>query len=160
MNEIFLVTIVFITFGLSVLGVFMPFLPGIFLFWLAVFIYAMYYNFAFITLTTILWLLFLSSLVVGIDFIAPIIGAKRHKASWGGIIGTALGFFFGLVTMGLPGVVIGPIAGAFLGELVNGRSHEESVNVALGSFFGFLVGSLLKIILIVVMFSIFIASIV
>jgi uncharacterized protein YqgC (DUF456 family) len=160
MSEIFLIVSVFILFSIATVGIFVPFLPGVFVSWLAVLIFALNSDFTLISVSTVVWLFLLFILTIGVDFIAPIIGAKKHKASMGGIVGTALGFFFGFMMLGFPGIVIGPIAGAFLGELANGRSHKESTGVALGSFLGFLVGSLFKIIVIAIMFGIFLSAII
>lgn len=158
MSEIFLIAVVIFLFSISIMGIFLPFLPGVFLSWLAVLLFAFDSGFSLIPLSTVAALFFLFLLTMVVDFFAPIIGAKKHKASTAGLLGTALGFMFGFITMGFPGIFIGPIAGAFLGEIINGRSHSESLSVAMGSFVGFLVGSLFKMVAIFIMIGVFVTA--
>lgn len=79
------------------------------------------------------------------DSIIPVIGAKKFNCSnsgmWGCIVGTVIGFFF------LPfGLILGPFLGAFIGELIAGKEVDAALYSGLGSFIGFLAGTLLKII--------------
>ena len=86
--------------------------------------------------------------VVGIalDFISASLGAKRIGASpralWGAGIGTTVGMFFGI-----PGLLIGPFAGAVIGELWSGTSILRSAHVGIGTWIGMLVGILAKVVI-------------
>lgn len=84
-----------------------------------------------------------------LDYIIPAIGtAKFHGTKygvWGCTIGTFLGLFF------LPaGIVLGPFWGAVIGEYYNGRDWDNALRAGLGSFLGFLAGTIIKIILCIV----------
>jgi uncharacterized protein YqgC (DUF456 family) len=87
-----------------------------------------------------------AALGVAVDFISGSLGAKKIGASpralWGAGIGTTVGMFFGL-----PGLLIGPFAGAVIGELWSGRSILRSAHVGVSTWFGMLLGILAKVVL-------------
>lgn len=83
---------------------------------------------------------------VALDFISATLGAKRIGASpralWGAGIGTTVGMFFGI-----PGLLIGPFAGAVIGELWSGTSVLRSAHVGVSTWIGMLVGILAKVVI-------------
>lgn len=96
----------------------------------------------------------LGSIGVAMDFVATALGAKRVGASklalWGAAIGTIVGMFFGLA-----GLVLGPFAGAVLGELLAGNSVLRSAHVGIGTWIGLLFGTLIKLVISFVMIGLF-----
>jgi uncharacterized protein YqgC (DUF456 family) len=80
----------------------------------------------------------------GIDFVAAALGAKRVGASpqaiGGAVLGSLAGFAFGL-----PGLLIGPFAGAVLGELAASNSVLRSAHVGIATWLGMLLGALVKL---------------
>jgi uncharacterized protein YqgC (DUF456 family) len=83
---------------------------------------------------------------IAVDFISASLGAKRIGASpralWGAGAGTIVGMFFGI-----PGLLIGPFAGAVIGELWSGNSILRSAHVGIGTWVGMLVGILAKVVI-------------
>ncbi|WP_448096493.1 DUF456 domain-containing protein [Luteibacter yeojuensis] len=83
---------------------------------------------------------------IALDFVSASLGAKRIGASpralWGAGIGTTIGMFFGI-----PGLLIGPFAGAVIGELWSGTSILRSAHVGIGTWIGMLVGILAKVVI-------------
>ncbi len=155
-----LIGFVFLLFGIATLGIFLPILPGVMLGWLAILIYAASTNFTAMSLGTVIWLLALALLTVAIDFLAPMVGAKRFNASAAGIAGAALGLVIGLIILGPIGIVAGPFLGAFLGELLSGKHERQAVHSALGAMLGFLAGTLIKLIAVLIMLGFFIAALI
>lgn len=92
----------------------------------------------------IIWALVVGALMI-LDNVIPAWGTKKFGGSaygiWGSIIGLVVGVFFSPV-----GIVVGPLAGAFIGELVAGQSSDKAFRAALGSFAGLLGATLLKVI--------------
>lgn len=92
----------------------------------------------------LLWLGIVIILQV-LDNVIPAYGTKKFGGSlygiWGSIVGALAGLFF------LPvGIIVGPLAGAFLGELIGGQTSDQAMRSAFGSFMGFLGNILLKVI--------------
>jgi hypothetical protein len=148
MVEVLIIIGSFMLVGLGFLGTFLPILPGVPLAWLGILLYAYFTGFAKITLTTVLIFFGLVLFTMLVDFVAPIIGAKKYNASKQGIAGAFLGFLVGVVFLGPLGIVIGPLGGAFLGELLSGKREGAAIQSAFGTFIGFLAGSLIKIIVV------------
>ena len=83
--------------------------------------------------------------VVVLDFILPVIGAKRTGGTKAGKIGSTIGLIFSLFLNPIM-IIIGPFIGAVIGELVAGQTQKTALRSGLGSFLGFLTGTFLKII--------------
>lgn len=84
-------------------------------------------------------------IVTVLDYVVPIWGTKKFGGSkygtWGSTIGLLIGLFFAP-----PGIIIGPFAGAFVGELIGGMPTRQAFRAGLGSFIGFLTGVFLKLV--------------
>jgi uncharacterized protein YqgC (DUF456 family) len=97
--------------------------------------------------------------VTVMDYVIPVYGTRKFGGTrygmWGCTIGLIAGVFF-------PpwGLIIGPFAGALVGELIGNNNSDKALKAALGSFVGFLFGTLLKLIACFVMFYYLIAAVV
>lgn len=79
-----------------------------------------------------------------IDFVAGVLGARRVGASRYAVIGAALGTLVGIF-FGLPGLLLGPFAGALIGELAAGGTLHKAAGVGVGAWLGFVVGTVVKL---------------
>lgn len=126
------------------IGSFLPVLPGPPISYLGLLLLQFTSSAPFSVLFFIVWAVIIIAILV-LDNIIPTMGAKKYGGSpfgvWGSIVGLAAGFFFPPL-----GIIIGPIAGAFLGELMGGKSSDQAFKAAWGSFLGFMAGTLLKVI--------------
>lgn len=93
-----------------------------------------------------------------LDYLIPIWGTKKFGGTKYGVWGCTLGFLAAF-WLGPLGVIIGPFAGAFIGEMMAGQDSKKSLKAALGSFVGFLMGSFLKLIVCFFMLYYIISSI-
>ena len=143
----------------GIAGTVLPAIPGLPLVFAGMLLAAWAGGFEQIGIGTILLLAVLTLLSIGIDFLASAAGAKRVGASRlavvGALVGTLVGLFFGLV-----GVFAGPFVGAVVGELIARRGIDrdklgQATKVGFGTWFGILVGTVLKLTLAFAMIGIF-----
>ena len=158
MGTILLIILCSVLMVVGLAGVVLPILPGLPLSWLGLFIYALGTGFERISIATVVVFFILMILSLVLDFAAPMLGAKKYKASIYGILGALVGLIVGIIVLGFWGIIIGPFIGALLGELVVKRRPKQALGSALGTFLGFVAGTLFKIIVILVMAGFFIAS--
>ena len=142
----------------GLIGVFAPILPGIPLAWLGFFIYAIGTGFEKISILTTVIFAILTALIMLLDFLAPMLGAKKYKASKYGILGAFLGLMVGIIVFGFWGIILGPFIGAFLLEWLAKRQVKGALKAALGTVIGFIASALIKVIFILIMTGFFIAS--
>jgi hypothetical protein len=104
---------------------------------------------------TVLGILTVATYVVEAATVA--LGMKRlgttRRAMAGAAIGTIAGLFFGL-----PGLIIGPFAGAVLGELTTHRDLGRAGRAGIAAWVGFLIGTVVKVGLAFAMVGIFLAA--
>ena len=98
----------------------------------------------FSTVQLIVWLIVVVVLQV-VDYITPLLGSKYSGGTSFGnrgcVAGTLLGLFF------MPwGIILGPFLGAVAGEMMGGSDFPHAVRAGIGTLIGFLLGTLLKVI--------------
>lgn len=142
----------------GLIGVFAPILPGIPLTWLGFFIYAIGTGFDRISLTTTIVFSVLTAIIMVLDFLAPMLGAKKFQASKYGMLGAFLGAIVGIFALGFWGIILGPFIGAFIFEWLAKRQAKGAFKAATGTAVGCIVGALVKVIFILIMGGFFLAS--
>jgi len=159
----------FIWYGLALLlmlvgmvGLILPVLPGVPLVFAGMLLVAWAEGFERVGMWTLVTLGGLTLLSILIDLWATAIGAKRARASglavFGALAGTLVGIFFGI-----PGLFLGPFAGAVVGELIARRRlhHADIVpalRIGVGTWIGIALGVGLKLMLTIAMIGIFIVA--
>lgn len=86
-----------------------------------------------------------------IDNVLPIYATKKFNGSKKGVWGSAIGLIIGLFSFPPFGIIIGPMLGAFIGEIADGKTANNAVRPAFGSLIGFLSSIFLRFGLSVVM---------
>jgi len=125
---------------LGILGGVLPVLPGPPLSYVALLLLHFTTKYQFTTQFLITWAI-ITIVVYVLDYLIPAWGTKKFGGSKRGrdrIIGL---FFFPPV-----GIIIGPFAGAVIAEVSGGKNHKAALKAGLGSFIGFLAGTMLKLI--------------
>ncbi len=128
----------------GLVGTVFPLLPGLpFLFggmWLG----AWLDGYRHVGTTTLVLLGGLLAIAMALDYVAGALGAKKvgatPQAVWGSFLGSLAGIFFGI-----PGILIGPFAGAALGELLARRDLYQAGKVGVATWIGMVVGAIAKI---------------
>ena len=94
---------------------------------------------------TVLIILGVITVVVSIlDYVVPIWGTKKFGGSKYGTRGATVGLIIGLF-LGPVGIIIGPLAGAVVGELIFKDDMKYAIRAGFGSLLGFLTGVGLKL---------------
>lgn len=83
-------------------------------------------------------------IVTLMDYVVPVWGTKKFGGSKYGTRGAAVGLVIGLF-LGPMGIVIGPLAGAFVGEMIFKDDLKYAAKAGFGSLIGFLAGIGLKL---------------
>ncbi len=143
--ETILIILAFIMVLSGIYSVLFPPLPGIWMAWLGVFIFALADNFSAVSGRAVMVFLFLTLLVSILEFLIPLVGAKRYKASKNGLVGSFAGSFIGLFILGPLGAILGMFVGLVAGEILNGKDLEEISGSLRGALLGFFVSSLIKL---------------
>ncbi len=85
-------------------------------------------------------------IVLILDYVIPIYGTKKLEGSKYGIWGSTIGMILGLFFLFPIGIIIGPMLGAFTGEIITGKTKNQAFKSALGSLLGFFTGASIKFI--------------
>jgi len=135
-------------------GTILPALPGVPLVFAGMLLAAWADHFTRISVWTIVLLAILTALSVLVDVFATALGAKRVGAGKLAMIGAALGTFAGIF-FGLPGLIVGPFAGAVAAELIGGRELAHASKIGFGTWMGLALGTAFKVALAFAMLGIF-----
>lgn len=81
-----------------------------------------------------------------IEFLATAFGVKMFggskAAAWGAVLGSLLVFVLGPI-----GIIVGPLLGAIVGELIMGEQIKQALHSGFGSFLGFMGGVIANLII-------------
>ncbi len=95
--------------------------------------------------TMMIWLT-VTIVVTLLDYVVPVWGTRKYGGSRQGVWGSIIGLLAGLFFFPPIGIVIGPFAGAILGEMIAGKNSNDAFRAGFGSFVGLMAGTLLKLI--------------
>lgn len=153
----YLLAIVLILVGIA--GTILPALPGLPLVFAGMLLAAWAGDFQQVGAPMLLLLGLLTAFSLVVDVWATALGAKGVGASRLAIIGAMVGTLGGLF-LGPLGLLLGPFAGAVAGELIHRRSLQQrdlghAARIGIGTWFGILFGTVLKLALAFTMLGLF-----
>lgn len=124
----------------------LPVVPGSLIVWLGVLTHRLWMGpDASVTWKIVVLTGIITSFGLIADFILGIWGARKFGASWRGAVGAVLGALLGLM---LPPplfwLIVGPVAGAIIGELLAGRSFRDGGKAGIGTVIGGILAFALK----------------
>ena len=134
--------VVLIIAGLA--GTIHPAIPGLPMMFAGTISLAYAHDFHYVGTITIVIAAVIMVIGMAMDFVAGLLGAKMtgasKKALWGAFIGGLLGMFW------IPiGIIFGPLVGAAIGEYIEVKDSYKAGKVGVGTFVGFIVGTVAKI---------------
>lgn len=145
MFETITIAIASILMVLGLAGSILPILPGPPLSFIGLFLLALLKHFSPpLTPTLIIIMAVVTVLLVVMDYLIPLLGAKRYGASkwgvWGSVIGMIIGIFWSPL-----GMLVGAFLGAVLAEWLIGKEKAEALRAGWGVVMGTLFVTILKL---------------
>ncbi len=130
---------------LGIAGGILPVLPGPPLSYLGLLFLHFTDKYHFSSKFLIIWAI-VTVVVYALDYVVPIWGTKKFGGSKRGVWGSVIGLIIGLFFFPPFGIIIGPFAGAVFAELSGGKDRTAAIKAGFGSFVGFLLGTMMKLI--------------
>lgn len=150
---IFLLAVVFIIVG--IIGDVVPGLPGVPISYAAMILLHFFTDITYTTEALIIYGI-LCAVITIVDYFVPVWGTKKFGGTKAGVRGSTIGLIVGVVVLPILGIVIGPFGligilagpffGAYIGEKMTGVDDQLAWRSAIGSFVGFMAGTLLKVV--------------
>jgi uncharacterized protein YqgC (DUF456 family) len=130
---------------LGLAGSILPILPGPPLSFIGLFLLALLKHFSPpLTPTLVIILAIVTILVIVMDYIIPLLGAKKYGASkwgvWGSVLGMAIGIFWSPFAM-----LLGAFIGAVVVEWLVGKKKGEALRAGWGVVMGTLFATILRL---------------
>ena len=150
---IFLLAVVCVIVG--IVGDVVPGLPGVPISYAAMLLLHFFTGITYSNETLIIYGV-LCAVITIVDYFVPIWGTKKFGGTKAGVRGSTIGLVVGVVVLPILGIVIGPFGligilagpffGAYIGEKMSGVDDSLAWRSAIGSFVGFVAGTLLKVV--------------
>lgn len=141
-SAIFLATFAVTLIGL--ISIVFPFLPSIPVIWLGVFLYGVGTDFRVVDANFMLLISLLAFATIFLDYSTSVWGLKKYHGSFWGILGAVLGGFVGSLFGILGALVVGPILGSIIFEMVRGRDNVFGIETERFTIIGFIGGTIVK----------------
>jgi len=155
--DIFLIVTGIILLLAGIAGCILPFLPGPPLAYGSLILLQLSSLQPFSEKFLVIWAIVTTAVVLA-DYYIPVWGTKKFGGTKGGVWGATIGLIIGMFFFPPLGLIVGPFIGAFAGEIINNQDRNKAFRSALGSFIGFVAGTLMKLGISVVMGYYFFAA--
>ncbi|HKK83810.1 MAG TPA: DUF456 domain-containing protein [Atribacterota bacterium] len=136
---------------IGIIGVILPALPGIVLNYIALILLYVAKGEVEFSLRILIVFGILTLLVTLLDYILPLLGARKYGASRMGVWGAVIGMLVGIMFLPPFGIIFGLLIGAFLGELIAGKEQSQALRAGFATFLGSLTSMVVKLLLAIVM---------
>ena len=146
MIDIVLISLGFVLILIGIIGAFVPILPGPPLSYAGMIVIHLSEKASF-SPKTLIYVGIIALIITVVDYILPVIGTKTTGGTKYGVIGASLGLIVGIIFFPPIGIIIGPLAGAFIAEILNKQTSNTAIRSAIGSFLGLMFGVVLKLII-------------
>ena len=144
--------------SIGILGCIIPALPGPAISWCSLLLLYFLPEYEISTTTLVISCIFML-LVTGLDYVVPVLGAKKFGSSRAGVIGGMIGVVVGLILsltgIGAIFIILGPLIGTIVGDLIAGGTFLKALNSGLGSLIGFIVGTSIKLFYSIIVLTLF-----
>lgn len=141
----------------GLVGTIMPALPGVVLVFVGIVLGAWIGDFEVVGTGVLIAAGGLTAASLVIDYLSQILFARRAGASRAGLIGAAIGTVAG-ITAGFVGLLLFPLVGAAVGELMAHQDLARAGRVGMATWVGLLVATVLKLAIVFFMIGLFVVA--
>ena len=149
----------FLALAVGIVGVVLPVLPGSLLLVAGAVLIAWADGFVRVGWGTIILSAVIGGMIWLVDLAGAALGARVAKASKWAVVGASVGLIVGLF-LGLPGIILGPAVGAIAFEYARDPDTRRALRAGMGAFLGFLLGSVVKVALAMVVVGVIVLRLV
>jgi len=157
--DIVLLVLAILCMLVGIAGSFLPILPGPPICYVG---FLLLHFSAFGEFTTVFLIIWAVAVVIlGIfEYYIPTWGTKKFGGTKSGQRGAMIGTILGIFVPPQPlGLILGPFVGAYIGELLHDKhDNKKAFRSAWGAFIGFLAGTFLKVVTVIVMAVFFVRA--
>ena len=140
-----LIVLGFLLIVIGIIGCVLPIIPGPPLSYCGMLLLSLAYNWKLFNLSFLVVMGIITVFVTALDYIIPLITAKKFGASKYSIWGSIIGMIIGIIFFPPFGLLIGAFCGAVLGELLNNMDSKKSLRAGLGVFIGTVINIFIKL---------------
>jgi uncharacterized protein YqgC (DUF456 family) len=120
----------------GLIGCILPIIPGLPLSYVALIILSFAKDWEPFGATFLIVTGLLTALMLLLDYLVPVVGAKKFGASKYGVWGSFIGMIIGLFIFPPFGLIVGGFIGAIAGELLAGKEGDDAIRAGIGVFLG------------------------
>jgi uncharacterized protein YqgC (DUF456 family) len=146
MNEILLLGVALILMIIGWLGILIPIIPGIFVIWIGLGLYAWQTNFEVIGIPLFVVLSLMIVFAASTDLWLPLFGAKKSGAAKRALLYGRIGASVGSFIVPIIGTIIGLALGMLLGEYHKRRDWDTAVKVSWGGVKGWGIATAIQLV--------------
>jgi hypothetical protein len=160
MLDILLWIIIIACFIFSFVGLVYPIIPSVLVIWLGVVLYHFGINSNELSWISWTMLVLLTCLLFAADYLANLHFVDKAGGSKWGMRAATLGLIVGSFVIPPFGVIIVPFALVLIVEMIQKKSFQESIKVALATLIAFLSGTVAKAIIQLIMIIVFVFDVI
>ena len=120
----------------GLIGCILPIIPGLPLSYVALLLLSFAKDWEPFSATFLIIMGAITGLMLFLDYVVPVVGAKKYGASKYGVWGSFIGMIIGIFVFPPFGLIIGGFIGAVVGELLAGKEGDNAVRAGIGVFLG------------------------
>lgn len=146
---------------LGLVGIFLPYFPGVILIWGGIFIFGLIENFTLLDQDFIFFISLLAILAFGLEYVERVLYSRniQKKTCFSTILGAIIGSVCGSFLGHFYWLFVGGLVGGLIGEILAGRDSIFTIETKKYKIISFFGATLLKITLGCVMIMLFLEKI-
>ncbi|SEQ14660.1 DUF456 domain-containing protein [Piscibacillus halophilus] len=149
--DVFIWILIIAFFILSFVGILFPIIPSVLVLWLGFLAYHFFIDGGELGWVFYSVMVIFTIILIGADVIANSYFVKKYGGSKRGEQVAAMAVIVGSFIIPPFGILVVPFVAVFITELIQKRTAQEAIRASIGSFIGFLSGSIAKVVIQLIM---------